>query len=254
MSTSGRRVAIVTGGSRGIGASICRRLAGDGMSVHLVYQQADNAARLVAGEIEDAGGRVRVHKADISNEGEVHALVECLVDLDGTIHVLVNNAGIIDDQLVEQTALTQWERVLRVNLTGPFLMSRAVIPTMIDQTWGRIINISSNSVRIPSAGQSAYAASKGGLEALTRCLAVEVGRKGIRVNAVAPGAIETDMTASLAARSRADEGAPRWGAPEDIAGIVGFLASDAADYIQGQTITVDGGRLVMRPRLGRRKA
>jgi 3-oxoacyl-[acyl-carrier protein] reductase len=223
------------------------------MRVHLVYKTAGDAARQVAEQIEAAGGRVVVHQADVSEEGEVRTLVRRVIDIDGTVHALVNNAGVIDDQLVELTALGQWERVLRVNLTGCFLMSRAVIPTMIDQSWGRIINISSNSVRIPSAGQGAYAASKGGMEAFTRCLAVEVGRKGIRVNAVAPGAIATDMTASLSARLAGEDANPRWGAPEDVSGIVGFLMSDAADYIQGQTITVDGGRLVMRPRPARRK-
>jgi 3-oxoacyl-[acyl-carrier protein] reductase len=224
------------------------------MSLHLVYQNAENAAQQVAGEIEAAGGRVFVHKADISNEIEVQTLIERVVDQDGTVHVLINNAGIIDDQLLELMSLVQWERVLRVNLTGSFLMSRAVIPVMIDQGWGRIINISSNSVRIPSAGQSAYAASKGGLEALTRCLAVEVGRKGIRVNAIAPGAIKTDMTASLSARLSTEDANLRWGTPEDVSGVVGFLASDEADYIQGQTITVDGGRLLMRQRVVKRKA
>jgi 3-oxoacyl-[acyl-carrier protein] reductase len=254
MSVSGRRVAVVTGGSRGIGVAICHRLARDGMTIHLVYRDAENAAQLVAGEIEATGGRAFVHKADISHEAEVQTLVERVVDQDGTVHVLVNNAGIVDDQLLELTGLAQWERVLRVNLTGSFLMSRAVIPTMIDQGWGRIVNISSNSVRIPSAGQTAYAASKGGLEALTRGLAVEVGRKGIRVNAVAPGKIKTDMTAPLSARLGTEENGMRWGSPEDVSGIVGFLASDEADYIQGQTITVDGGRLVMRPRVAKRKA
>jgi 3-oxoacyl-[acyl-carrier protein] reductase len=117
---------------------------------------------------------------------------------------------------------------------------------MIDQKWGRIINISSNSVRIPGAGQSAYAASKGGLEALTRALAAEVGRKGIRVNAIAPGRIKTDMTASFWTRPGADNGESRWGLPEDVSSIVRFLASDDADYVQGQTITVDGGRLIAR--------
>jgi 3-oxoacyl-[acyl-carrier protein] reductase len=252
MTTTSGRVAVVTGGSRGIGVAICRRLARDGMSVHLVYHQAEDAARQVAAQIEGDGGRVSAHRADVSVEADVEMLVRRVMDEDGTVHVLVNNAGIIDDQLVELTALAQWERVLRVNLTGQFLMSRAVIPAMIDQGWGRIINISSNSVRTPSAGQSAYAASKGGVEAFTRCLAVEVGRKGIRVNAVAPGAVLTDMTASLSARAGAEEGSLRWGRPEDVAGIVGFLASDDSDYIQGQTITVDGGRMVMRPRLSRR--
>ena len=254
MSVLDRRVAVVTGGSRGIGVAICRRLARDGMSIHLVYQNADSAAQLVAGEIEAIGGRAFVHKADVSDEVEVQSLIERVVNQDGTVHVLINNAGIIDDRLLELTSLEQWDRVLRVNLTGSFLMSRAVIPAMIDQGWGRIVNISSNSVRIPSAGQTAYAASKGGLEALTRSLAVEVGRKGIRVNAVAPGRIKTDMTASLPARPGTEETGARWGSPEDVSGIVGFLASDEADYIQGQTITVDGGRLVMRQRVARRTA
>lgn len=254
MSVPGQRVAVVTGGSRGIGGAVCRRLASNGMSLHLIYQNADDAAQRVAAEIQAAGGRVFLHKGDISNESEVQNLVELVVQQDATVHVLINNAGIIDDQLFELMSLAQWERVLRVNLTGSFLMTRAVIPMMIDQGWGRIINISSNSVRIPSAGQSAYAASKGGLEALTRCLAVEVGRKGIRVNTIAPGAIKTDMTASLSSRLGTEDGYPRWGTPEDVSEMVGFLASDEADYIQGQTFTVDGGRLLMRQRGARRKA
>jgi 3-oxoacyl-[acyl-carrier protein] reductase len=254
MSVSGRRVAVVTGGSRGIGEAVCRRLARDGMTVHLVYRNAESAAHSITGEIEAAGGRAFAHRADVSDEADVQALIERVVDQDGTVHVLVNNAGIVDDQLLMLTELAQWERVLRVNLTGSFLMSRAVIPAMIDQGWGRIVNISSNSVRIPSAGQAAYAASKGGLEALTRSMAAEVGRKGIRVNAVAPGRIKTDMTATLSSRPGAEETDMRWGAPEDVSGIVGFLASDEADYIQGQTITVDGGRLVMRQRASKRRA
>jgi 3-oxoacyl-[acyl-carrier protein] reductase len=252
VSSSVGRVAIVTGGSRGIGLAICRRLAHDGMNIHLVYLNAQDAARSVAAEIEAAGGRAVAHQADVSSEAEVATLVDDIVNKEGTVHVLVNNAGVIDDRLLALTDLAQWDRVLRVNLTGSFLMSRAVVPAMIDQGWGRIINISSNSVRVPSAGQSAYAASKGGLEALTRALAAEVGRKGIRVNAVAPGRIKTDMTASFWTRSGADDGESRWGLPEDVSGIVGFLASDEADYVQGQTITVDGGRLVTRQRVARR--
>jgi NAD(P)-dependent dehydrogenase (short-subunit alcohol dehydrogenase family) len=254
MTLSSQRVAIVTGGSRGIGVAICGRLAADGMSIHLVYRSADDAARQAAAQIQSAGGRVFMHKADISSEVEVQSLIEDVVNQDATVHVLVNNAGIIDDRLLELTSLAQWENVLRVNLTGPFLMCRAVIPLMIDQGWGRIINISSNSARLPGAGQSAYAASKGGLEAFTRCLAVEAGRKGVRVNAVSPGAIKTDMTAALFDRLGSDGASLRWGLPEDISGIVGFLASDEADYIQGQTITADGGRLLMRQRTAKRKA
>lgn len=253
MTLSNHRVAIVTGGSRGIGAAICDRLAADGMNVHLVYRTADVAARQVAAQIQSAGGRVFLHQADISHEAEVQSLIEDVVNQDATVHVLVNNAGIIDDRLLELTSLAQWENVLRVNLTGPFLMCRAVVPLMIDQGWGRIINISSNSARLPNVGQIAYAASKGGLEAFTRCLAVEVGHKGVRVNAVSPGAIKTDMTAALIDRLGSYEGSLRWGLPADIAGIVGFLASDEGDYIQAQTFTADGGRLVMRQRAARRK-
>ncbi|WP_370947287.1 SDR family NAD(P)-dependent oxidoreductase [Amycolatopsis sp. cg5] len=245
-----RRVAVVTGGSRGIGAAICRRLAADGLSVHLVYRDADDAAKRVATEIEAEGGEVFVHRADVAEETEVRTLIGGILRQSGAIHVLVNNAGIIDDRLLALTKLAQWERVLKVNLTGPWLLSRAVLPTMLEQSWGRIINISSNSVRIPGAGQTAYAASKGGLEALTRGLAMEVGRKGIRINTVAPGRVRTDMTDPVSAQLGGNEG-PRWGVPEDLSGMVAFLAGDEADYIQGQTFTVDGGRLVMRPRGGK---
>jgi 3-oxoacyl-[acyl-carrier protein] reductase len=245
-----RRVALVTGGSRGIGAAICRQLAASRFSVHLVYRNADAAAAEVVAQIRAAGGLVASHKADVSIEQEVQSLVDTILAQEGNIHVLVNNAAIIDDRLLALTSLKRWEQVLRINLTGPFLMCRAVLPTMLEQSWGRIINISSNSVRIPGAGQSAYAASKGGVEALTRALAMEVGRKGIRVNTVAPGRVKTDMTENVAAQLGAGDSGPRWGVPEDLSGIVGFLASDAADYIQGQTITVDGGRLVMRSSRG----
>lgn len=247
------RVAVVTGGSRGIGAAICRRLASDGLSVHVIFRDADDAAKQVVNDIESAGGRAVTHRADVSDENRVGVLVDDIVTQSGGIHVLVNNAGIIDDHLLALTTLTQWQHVLKVNLDGPFLMCRAVVPVMLDQSWGRIINISSNSVRIPGAGQTAYAASKGGLEALTRGLAMEVGHKGIRVNTVAPGRVQTDMTKAVAAQLGGDGPSPRWGVPDDIAGIVSFLAGDEADYIQGQTITVDGGRLVMRPR-GQRTA
>ncbi len=241
------RVAIVTGGSRGIGAAICTRLARDGMIINIIYRDADDAAARVAKDINLSGGRAFIHKVDVSDEAQANDLVDHVADEQGAVHVLVNNAGITDDRLVIQMKTVQWERVLRVNLTAAFFLSRAVIPIMMDQLWGRIINISSNSARTPGPGQAAYSASKGGLEALTRSLAIEVGRKGIRVNAVAPGRVRTDMTAALAERLGEDTSESRWGLPEDISGMVAFLASDEADYIQGQLITVDGGRSVMRP-------
>jgi 3-oxoacyl-[acyl-carrier protein] reductase len=244
-----RRVAVVTGGSRGIGAAICHTLAKQGMSVHLIYQHAADTAKDVAESITAAGGLVTLHQADVSVEDEVNELMERIASSEGAVHVLVNNAGVVDDHLIMSTTLKQWEQVLRVNLTAPFLMARAALPVMLDQGWGRIINISSLSAWIPGSGQAAYAASKGGLDALTRALASEVGRKGIRINSVAPGRIVTDMTHAVATQLGGADSDNRWGVPDDIAGIVGFLVSDEADYIQGQTITVDGGRSVIRPRI-----
>jgi 3-oxoacyl-[acyl-carrier protein] reductase len=243
-----RRVAIVTGGSRGIGAAVSERLALDGMLVNIIYRDADDAAGTVADRIRSAGGEAVIHKLDVADEKAVNGVVDDIADTQGGVHVLVNNAAVTDDRLVLLTKTSQWEQVLRVNLTGPFLLSRAVIPLMIDQAWGRIINISSNSARTPGPGQGAYAAAKGGLEALTRSLAVEVGRKGIRINTVAPGKVRTDMTAGVIAQLGGEDNEDsRWGRPEDVAGIVAFLARDEADYIQGQLITVDGGRSLARP-------
>ncbi|MCX4754881.1 SDR family NAD(P)-dependent oxidoreductase [Kitasatospora purpeofusca] len=246
------RVALVTGGSRGIGAAVVHRLAADGLTVHLVYREAEEAARNVVAAVTAAGGRAVAHRADVADEKQVVDLVERIADREGALHVLVNNAAVIDDRLVAATPTAHWERVLRVNLTGPFLACREVLPLMLDQGWGRIVNISSNSVRIPGPGQSAYAAAKGGLEALTRTLAVEVGRKGIRINTVAPGKVRTEMTDAVAERLGSDGAGTRWGLPEDISGLVAFLAGEEADYIQGQTFTVDGGRLVMRAAAGAR--
>ena len=198
------------------------------MSVHFAYRNADDAAKQVLMDIESAGGKAFAYKSDVSDQTEVENLVARVFDAEGAIHILVNNAAIVDDQLLALTNLARWERVLRINLNGPFLMCRAVLPIMLEQAWGRIINISSNSVRIPGAGQTAYAASKGGLEALTRALAAEVGRKGIRVNTVAPGTVKTDMTEGFTGKLGSDGMGTRWGTPEDISGIIG-LASDEAD-------------------------
>lgn len=251
--TSPRRVALVTGGSRGIGAAIARRLGRDGLAVHVTHcrSQTRERADQVAAAIEAAGGRGMVHRCDVGDEDDVRRVVGKVLDRDGCVDVLVNNAAVTADALVMATEGASWEHVLRVNLTGPWLLCRQVIPVMLDQGEGRIINISSASVRTPGPGQSAYAASKGGLEALTRALAAEVGHKGIRVNTVAPGTIRTDMTASVADRLDIAGGRIRWGAPEDVAGVVAFLAGPEADYIQGETLTVDGGRQAIRPAVPR---
>lgn len=247
--TSPRRVALVTGGSRGIGAAIARRLGCDGLTVHVTHcrPQTRGQADHVATAIEAAGGRGVVHRCDVGDEDDVRRVVDEVLDRDGGVHVLVNNAAITADALVMAPGAASWEHVLRVNLTGPWLLCRQVIPVMLDQGEGRIINVSSASVRTPGPGQSAYAASKGGLEALTRALAAEVGHKGIRVNTVAPGTIRTDMTAAVADRLDAAGERIRWGTPEDVAGVVAFLAGPEAEYIQGETLTVDGGRHAIRP-------
>lgn len=194
------------------------------------------------------GKIVKTYQVDISDEGGVDETIERIVQAEGSIDLLVNNAAVNDDDLVMTMSLAKWTKVLKVNVTGAFLMTRAVLPHMLDQGRGNIINISSNSAKIPGPGQAAYAASKGALEAFTRAVAMEVGRKGIRVNAVAPGKIMTDMTRNLVEKLGAATNDSRWGTPDDVAAVVSFLASDEANYVQGQVITVDGGRLVMRPR------
>ncbi len=245
-----QRIAIVTGGSRGIGAAIARRLASDGHFVHLVYRADRDAADSVVADIAAAhqgDPRARAHRADVSSEEDVRRLVVEVLDHSGTIDILINNAGVIDDRLVLQTKTAAFTRLLDVNLTGPFTLCREVLPEMLDGGWGRIINISSIAAATPAPGQAGYAAAKAGLEGLTRALAAEVGHKGIRVNAVAPGAIETDMTRETRARWQGSGDERRWGAPADVAGLVAFLASDEADFIQGRVMTVDGGRGATRP-------
>ncbi|WP_316668621.1 3-oxoacyl-ACP reductase family protein [uncultured Propionibacterium sp.] len=241
-------VAIVTGGSRGIGAAVSERLSGLGMDVNIMYERNAKAARQVAEQMTSKGRKATTYQVDVSDENEVNEVVEEIVGTSGKIDLLVNNAAIIDDRLIMATSLAGWGRVLEVNITGTFLMTRAVLPYMLDRGHGKIINISSNSARIPGPGQAAYAASKGAVEAFTRVVAMEVGRKGIRANAVAPGRIMTDMTRDLVDKLGAGTDDSRWGTPEDVAAVVSFLASPEADYVQGQVITVDGGRLVMRPR------
>jgi 3-oxoacyl-[acyl-carrier protein] reductase len=200
----------------------------------------------VAAEIREAGGICEPRQLDIASETAAKSWVADTVDAAGRVDLLVNNAGIVDDQLVALTSTERWQAVLAVNLTAAFVLTREVLGPMLEQAKGCIVNVSSSSAQRPGPGQAAYAASKGGLEAFTRAVAAEVGHKGIRVNAIAPGAIVTDMTRELHSRARR---APRpWGQPEEIAAVVSFLASDAASYVQGQILAVDGGRSTARPR------
>lgn len=222
------KVAIVTGGARGIGASTAERLRQEG-------------ARVICWDLDPAEGVVPV---DVTNEQAVASAVEAAIRSEGSIDVLINNAGIISDNFCEKLSLESWERVLRVNLTGTFLPTRAVIPHFRGRHQGRIINTSSISAW-GNRGQANYAASKAGILGLTRTLALELARDGITVNCVAPGTTRTDMFArvpqNVVDKFLARIPLGRLGRPEEIAAVHAFLASDEASFITGQTIVCDGG-------------
>ena len=237
--------AIVTGGSRGIGAAVARRLAADGFDIVISYLSAAGQAAAVVADCEAAGVRALAVQADVSREDDCQRLVQTARDAFGSIRVLVNNAGQTRDGLAMRMSLENFSAVLDTNLTGPFLMCRAVLPDMVKARQGRIINMASIAGVYGNAGQANYAASKAGLIGLTRSLAKEVGSRKITVNAVAPGYVETDMTTGLPEALRAEAlkaiALGRFGQPEDIAGAVAFFASPAASYITGQVLEVAGG-------------
>jgi 3-oxoacyl-[acyl-carrier protein] reductase len=233
------QVAIVTGASRGIGRAIATELAAAGATVIVNFRQSEKEAHSLA----EAIGGVAV-QADVSTNEGCEALTSAALAL-GPIAILVNNAGVTDDSLLMRMTDAQWDDVMQVNAGGPFRMCRAVIPHMVRAKAGSIINLVSISALRGNAGQCNYAASKAAVLALTRCLAKEVAKRKIRVNAVAPGFIKTDMTASLPDKllegAKATIPMRRLGEPEDIAPVVRFLAGPAAKYITGQCIVVDGG-------------
>lgn len=241
------QVAIVTGGSRGIGRAIALRLAEAGARVVVSYRDNDAAAAEVVGAIEQAGGAAHAVRGSISDEGVAARLVTEAQGRFGRLDILVNNAGILTRQLAMLTKLEAWRRSLDVNLTGPFLCAQAVLPTFMEQRGGTIINISSIGAFRGLRGQVSYASAKAGILALTRTLASEMARYRVRVNAIAPGFIATDM---LEERDLAEaEAAPLGlGQPDDVAHMAVFLASDRARYITGQTLVVDGGLSVCEPR------
>jgi 3-oxoacyl-[acyl-carrier protein] reductase len=246
------RVAIVTGSARGIGAATARKLAEDGMAVAVLDLDEAACAGTVK-EIADAGGRALAVGADVSKTDQVAAAVDRVAAELGGPTVLVNNAGVIRDNLLFKMTDDDWDTVLGVHLRGAFLMSRAVQKYMVEQRWGRIVNLSSSSA-LGNRGQVNYSAAKAGMQGFTKTLAIELGQFGVTANSVAPGFIVTDMTAATAARvgvgfedfqKLAADRIPvrRVGQPADVANVISFLVSEGAGFVSGQVIYVAGGPL-----------
>ena len=237
------RVAFVTGASRGIGKAIALRLAAAGAKV-AACARADHA-RAVVDEIAATGGAAQALSADVTDGGALAAAVRAALERFERIDVLVNNAGVVRDQLLMRMKPVEWDTVLATNLTAAFTCTQAVLRPMLKQRWGRVISIGSVVGQSGNPGQANYAASKAGLIGFSKALACEVAARGVTVNVVAPGFIETDMTAQLgaAARDALTERIPagRLGRPADVAAAVCFLASDEASYITGQVVGVNGG-------------
>ncbi|TNY31722.1 3-oxoacyl-ACP reductase FabG [Thermomonospora catenispora] len=249
MTQEAPRTAIVTGAARGIGAGVAKRLARDGFAV-AVLDLDEDACKPVVAEIEAAGGKALAVGCDVSDEQAVEAAVKRVAAELGPPLVLVNNAGIIRDNLLFKMSTDDWDAVMNVHLRGSFLMSRAAQKYMTEAKWGRIVNLSSTSA-LGNRGQANYSAAKAGLQGFTKTLAIELGKFGVTVNAVAPGFIETEMTAATAARvgvpfedfkkAAAEATAvKRTGTPEDIAHTVSFFVSEGAGYVTGQVIYVAG--------------
>ena len=239
------RVAIVTGGGRGIGRAIAVRLAGEGAQLAISYRRDDAAAEESAQKVRKAGVRCELFKGDISSPGGVEALFEGVNDAFGRVDILVNNAGTTRDNLLVRMKEEEFDEVLRTNLKGTYLCTRAALRPMVRARWGRVVNVSSVVGLVGNAGQANYAASKAGIIGFTKSVAREVAQRGITINAVAPGYVETELTGSLPenVKERIREQVPvgRFGEVEEVAEVVAFLVGEGAGYITGQTIAVDGG-------------
>lgn len=238
-------VALVTGASRGIGREIAIELGRNGAKVAVNYSSSDKGARETAELIKSNGGTAEIFKASVNNEEEVTQMFSEIEEKLGIVDILVNNAGITKDNLLLRMKTEEWDEVIDVNLKGAFLCTRAAIKGMMKKRYGKIINISSVVGFSGNAGQFNYSATKAGLTGMTKSAALELSARGIRVNDVAPGFIETDMTASLSDEIKKTyiEKIPlkSLGKPEDVAAAVLFLAGPQSDYITGQTIHVNGG-------------
>ncbi len=247
-----QRIAIVTGAARGIGAATAKRLANDGFSVAVLDLDEKSCADTVQA-ITSKGGQALAVGADVSQEDQVQQAVETIAAELGPPSVLVNNAGVLRDNLLFKMSVNDWDTVLGVHLRGAFLMSRATQKHMVDQQYGRIVNLSSSSA-LGNRGQVNYSAAKAGMQGFTKTLAIELGRFGITANAVAPGFIATDMTAATAervkmsfddfqAQAAAQIPVRRVGLPDDVAHVISFLTSEGAGFVSGQVIYVAGGPL-----------
>ena len=239
------KTGIVTGGSRGIGRACVAQLAREGAKVAMIYRSNQEAAQSLVAELKDAAGEVRPIQADVRDAGRAREIVDRLVDDWEHLDVLVNSAGIVNDGLMGAMTDEQWQSVIETNLGGTYNYCHVVTQMMITQRSGSIVNLSSTAAEFAARGQVNYAASKGGINGLTRALAKELATRNVRVNAVAPGMIETDMSQVVRgiAGTEIKKIIPlkRIGKPEEIARVVAFLASDDASYLTGQVLRVDGG-------------
>ena len=237
------KVALVTGASRGIGKAIAESLAKSGAEVIVNYSSSDERAEEVVNRIKNSGGKAYKLKFDVSNEDSVNNAIEEIINNSGSINVLINNAGITRDGLLMRMKLNQWDDVLNTNLKGVFLCTKAVSKFMVKQRSGKILNITSIVGLIGNPGQANYSAAKAGVIGFTKTCAKEFASRGINVNAIAPGFIETEMTQQLK-KDDILKAIPlgKLGSPKQIASLVNFLvSSDAGEYITGQTISIDGG-------------
>jgi 3-oxoacyl-[acyl-carrier protein] reductase len=246
MSDNFSRVVVVTGGSKGIGRAVARKFAKDGCLIVIAhFDPDDDAARQTLSMVEKEGAVGEVHKIDVSSFSRVDAFFSDLMERRKRVDVLVNNAGITRDKLLMRLGEADWDAVLAVNLKSVFNCTQAVVREMVKQRSGRIVNIASVSGQIGNIGQANYAASKAGIMGFTKTVAREIAARGITVNAVAPGFIDTDMTAGLPEKVKQKfiEQIPlgRMGTPEDVAEAVYWLCSDAAGYLTGQVLHVNGG-------------
>ena len=240
-----RKIALVTGGSRGIGRAVCLALAKSGADVAVNYAGKEEAAQQTCRMCEELGARTLAIQADVADNAQVNAMVDQVIAQFGRLDILVCNAGITRDNLLMRMAEQDFDQVIATNLKGVWNCMKAVCRPMMKQRWGRIVSMSSVVGVAGNAGQVNYAASKAGVIGMTKSLAKELASRGVTVNAVAPGFIETDMTAAMpqAAKDAMMPTIPmqRLGAPEDVAKAVAFLASDEAAYVTGQVLAVDGG-------------